>query len=416
VGFDEEDEFIDDVVGTSSNYNFKTLRVMKKGDLLQQLLTFGGNNGEEDSTSNCSRRYHKRAKLCQTGIPAESHYYNDFHLFHDEIQAVNSNYNPWDSSYERWNDLHKSLFLYRSYNNLLQQVIDPMLLNRPDYLSQTTRRGSLPLHVACYFSVECSVIRRLIMLYPQSIKIKNMRGDTPLMCSFLSLESVRTTVFDETLMELVCAYPQAVSIKNLEGASPLSECYSQCQSILSSNNRSGKRESLLLSKSWKKLVILLCASDLARGVDMVEAQNLLLHRLVKYECPMEILSYAIRQYPKLLLHRDELGRTPLMLACIAKREVLSSEYLEILLNACPSMGRITDCLGRLPLQVALEDGSMSFSNGIKTLIESSPICLRRQSNRSHLYPFMTAATRGDIDTTFNLLKCSPDLIQIFVGE
>lgn len=130
----------------------------------------------------------------------------------------------------------------------------------------------------------------------------------------------------------------------------------------------------------------------------------------------EFLKRAIELYPEQLSERSDSGNTPLMLAVMAPMTNENGDadanfnIMELLLNADPSAVLIPNRKGVLPLSVAIVS-KKDWTRCVRLLVHGAPDSLVARERRSRLYPFMIAASVGDVSLSFELLKFYPDLIR-----
>mmetsp|Transcript_6511 Transcript_6511/g.9626 ORF Transcript_6511/g.9626 Transcript_6511/m.9626 type:complete len:539 (+) Transcript_6511:96-1712(+) len=104
------------------------------------------------------------------------------------------------------------------------------------------------------------------------------------------------------------------------------------------------------------------------------------------------------------------------------------EIIKALVSACPDTSRIADVNGRLPIQLAIENGhcwsSSAGGGGIQAMLSDAPQALSTRDMTTHLYPFMTAAASiftaendnddstktRNLDTIYELLRQGPMMV------
>lgn len=91
-----------------------------------------------------------------------------------------------------------------------------------------------------------------------------------------------------------------------------------------------------------------------------------------------------------------------------------------ILKACPSAAFHEDNSGRLPLHYAINSG-LSYHDEIRNLLRIHPISIGIKDPMTGLAPFMTAGATyrqslDNVNTIFQLLQCSPDLIHFSRGD
>jgi hypothetical protein len=177
------------------------------------------------------------------------------------------------------------------------------------------------------------------------------------------------------------------------------------------------------------------------------------HAAAAVDCPRPIVRIAATVYPAQLQDRDELGRTPLLIAAAApifKVRDLSDEgytledvihgdqesndgmtdlseqpsqdnlsttpsVIEVLLNTnqedASRGAAVPDPAGRLPLHLALQTGKR-WTEGVQHLLEVHPDSVGIRDPDSSFYPFMLAACNcPDLGSTYGLLRSNPNLLE-----
>lgn len=169
------------------------------------------------------------------------------------------------------------------------------------------------------------------------------------------------------------------------------------------------------------------------------------HFLVRQGYPSILVWLVGKISPDLLKKRDELGCLPLHYAaqplprrngtCREECRVISSSEkligkstLRDLMDAFPSGARYQDGKGRIPLTLLVQAGA-SLAH-VMAMVKLAPQALLARDRRTHLYPFMLAATVnyipfarvsyctfacgrdgiGDLDTIYALLRENPSAV------
>jgi ankyrin repeat protein len=347
-------------------------------------------------------------------------------------------------------------------------VIQSLLKAFPEASIQVTSSNMTPLHVTCSSShASVHVIRVLLELgVPQQCSMRDLDGDTPLHAACRCGASI------EVLEVLLLAHPEAVHQRDYEGLTPLLRLWVRTTVILGEDVLECVSDAADLTgelgEAWKKTELLLKCAHLGsleqnkqppqhhqghhRGHHHHDASTFrVVHAASAVDCPRAVVRIASTIYPHQLEEKDELGRTPLMLAAKApvfKVRDLSDEgysledvihgdessdadkeesddfsstpsVIELLLQAnqelAGSASNVPDNRGRLPLHVAL-CARKRMNNGVKALVENYPDALAIPHPQCHLYAFQLAAEgdRGDLNTTYELLRLNPSVVEEIV--
>ena len=115
-------------------------------------------------------------------------------------------------------------------------------------------------------------------------------------------------------------------------------------------------------------------------------------------CPVALIRLALSAYPEQARERDERGYTPLHVVLASHKssgrgEHTLSHEVWALLQADPHGASVPDAGGRLPLALALEAG-VEWSC-VRALFLSEPRSLVTRDSKTHIYPFMLSACRGE---------------------
>jgi len=328
-------------------------------------------------------------------------------------------------------------------------VIQALLKAYPEASTLTGTSNMNPLHITCS-SQHASVHVVRVLLESgrfEQFSMRDVDGDTPLHAA------CRCGAPIEVIEVLLRANPSCVNIRDYEGLTPLLRLWVRYFVILGDDAISAVNSAADLSgellEAWNKTELLLkCAHH-----GSLENRKIFrtVHAAAAVDCPRPIVRIAAKVYPHQLDERDEEGRTPLMIAAAAvifKVRDLSDEgytledvihgdgenteidlsahdqentgqhpsVIEILLQANMHGASQGACLpdpsGRLPLHIALETGKR-LDQGIRVLLEAFPESVTVADRSSRLFPFMVAATgeKGDLSSTFELLRLNPTLLE-----
>jgi Ankyrin repeats (many copies) len=339
-------------------------------------------------------------------------------------------------------------------------VIQSLLNACPEASLMIGSSGMTPLHIACSsYHASIHVIRVLLDLgRPEQCQIRDLDGDTPLHTA------CRCGAPHDVLECLLQAYPNAVNQRDNEGLTPLLRLWVRYNVILGSRviedvqgpgDLTGE-----LGDAWQKTELLLRCAYTGSVPGDGEPPGRILHMASYVDCPRSVVKMACVLYPHQLSEMDEQGRTPLMLASqapIFKVPNLSDEgftvledvvygnesedesddvfdddleefgrqspvtsghhhhptVVSIVLQASLANGFFSalwpDKSGQLPLHAAVATGK-KWGEGVKDLFEAYSEALAAPQPATGLYPFMMAAERDDLETTYLLLRSSPSLM------
>lgn len=163
----------------------------------------------------------------------------------------------------------------------------------------------------------------------------------------------------------------------------------------------------------------------------------ILHSVGCIPSPPHFVRSAIKLHPWQLRERDEEGYLPLQRAAMCKRPegIDENQYwlpnginqralyarclqenrskdntISIFVEANRDGAQVLDKDMMLPLHWAIETGKQ-WNEGVQSLVAAAPLALATRDGNHHLYPFMMAATIGNLCLTFNILLSNPMMVQ-----
>ena len=328
-------------------------------------------------------------------------------------------------------------------------VISALLKAYPEASILTGTSNMNPLHITCS-SLHASVhVLRVLLEFGcyEQFSMRDLDGDTPLHAA------CRCGAPMEVMEILLRHYPAAVRVRDYEGLTPLLRLWVRYFVILGDDVINSVQSVADLNGellgAWRKTELLLRCAYLHNLSSNSNARFFsMLHAAAAVDCPRPIVKIAARVLPHLLHVRDDDGRTPLMVACDApvyKVRDLSDEgfslehvvygdnpvevmetddvelsghatVIEILLqnnhSGASHGAAVTDPSGRLPLHIALNAGKR-WHQGVRDLVECYPDSVKVADQSSKLFPFQLAASKADLSTCYELLRCHPDLVKAF---
>jgi hypothetical protein len=101
---------------------------------------------------------------------------------------------------------------------------------------------------------------------------------------------------------------------------------------------------------------------------------------------------------------------------LALHQLESFVILKTILEIYPQAATMSDVLGYLPLHYASENGVSWGAGGTKDLVLAYPEALSVAVPSCELYPFMFAASAGNLELTYHLLRNSPHQIKLFQND
>jgi len=186
---------------------------------------------------------------------------------------------------------------------------------------------------------------------------------------------------------------------------------------------------------WNEMILLLKAASFSDDSAGSEPSSLssfhdgnrealwyVLHASIKYMAPTEFIKLVMKMHPEQLRHKDADGRLPLHIAAACAK---ADHYclIDQLVLLYPNAAIISDYSGRLPLNLSLDNGGMTWQTGVQRIFQAAPEIIQVRDAGSKLYPFMLAAAhscrRGDdddcpakLDTIYKLLCANPGLVVV----
>jgi ankyrin repeat protein len=379
-------------------------------------------------------------------------------------------------------------------------VIQALLKAFPESSISTGTSNMTPLHITCSSQLASVHVVRVFLEngLREQYSMRDVDGDTPLHAA------CRCGAPIEVLELLLRAHPGAVNVRDFEGLTPLLRLWVRYFVILGADTIESVKQTTDLSgellEAWNKTELLLrCAhyghintppplyygyasgehslgtSPTQLSKSFLEHSSMRMHQSILHaaaavDCPRAILKIATQVYSHQLEARDNLGRTPLMIAASAPifkvRDLSDDGYtledfihgeessqedendhsyndnynqrawsdeeedtknngaqqhasvIEILLQANASTqfhqgAALFDPSGRLALHMALESGKPWHKN-IKKLVKAHPESVAISDGASKLPPFVLASLSDSpnaVNNTFELLRINPTLLQ-----
>mmetsp|Transcript_7695 Transcript_7695/g.10992 ORF Transcript_7695/g.10992 Transcript_7695/m.10992 type:complete len:406 (-) Transcript_7695:379-1596(-) len=292
-------------------------------------------------------------------------------------------------------------------------TVQLLLRNNPDSVSQTDDRGMIPLHQSIR---DEKAAKMLLSSYPRGVCIREKRGKLPLHYAVdgdnVSPGVVRLFVEEGQKQNIGSNIDGGVLIRDRRGITPLKVLSENITRKFQKDKMNGRLLPLTAEgeQLWKALTIMVQAAS-----PIKEQPFRMLHSVIELECPPAVVSYALHCHPEEALIRDNRGRTPLHIA--ASLPSISPEVIYDLVQSedgYPAAARMTDSDGRLPIDLAAENGR-DYSDDVECLLKAEPRAVDTRDLREKMFPFMTAAMgeTHNINTIYSLLRAKPHVLLYF---
>jgi len=324
---------------------------------------------------------------------------------------------PIDAHYQEGDTLETPLYL-ACQNRPPVSLVRALLLANPDAAATKCREhGDLPIHMACRSSASLEVIQELLRSRVdageggvETAAQTTKWGTTPLQVLW---QSNRTSI-----------YPTDYSVHPVfwRKVDALLEAVARHRQYYGPSSSSEEEE----------------AEPVDPSVDATIRRDrlYLVHAAVSLGslgCPHEVLDYVLRQYPKQVPLKTEIGRQlplhvavgPALYDAIAKRRKYRprEKYaITRLLNLDPSQARVPlPDSGRYPLHAAVAHRHGWRDGGVRELFHAAPDLLGKRDPMTGLYPFQLAACSVaghaphgtvDLDSIYGLLRARPEALAL----
>lgn len=312
---------------------------------------------------------------------------------------------------------------FRTYEMLAKMGVHKC----PSSLETQDANGNTPLHLAVsqnerdlYGRVHLEEVGFLMAECPAAMATTNNDGNTPLHNATQQFRFYHVP-------DMIDAYPDALKIRNNRGETPL-DCF--CRSQMSDLKRalcskSSPDETSLLSLRKQRLgsaEILRRASfflktskkETASECDQSNGHDWkILHACLGLQgCSPPLIWLSMTIHPEQIHLSDHEGNLPIHLA--AANRVIGGQTLrpviEVLLKQYPTSVCALNAEGRFPLHLALESGKR-WDGGVSAILKVAPELVVERDVASGLFPFMIAACGAGacVTTIYNLLRLSPEI-------
>jgi len=312
--------------------------------------------------------------------------------------------------------------------NQRHAIVQLLLRANSQALQQKDIHGRLPVHFARTLS---DVTEILVRAYPEGARHVDAQGRLPLhscvehamgrspsedgddnetpTLAATNLKVVKILV--ETGLNL--NLPQGgVLSKDKHGTTPLDLICQEIQACV--EQQESPEQQHHLDQLWEILCLFVQTTCSPEDPQVPPPQPFrLVHALVSLFCPASVVSQALLRHPEQARERDHLGRTPLMIAA-ASIEKTEPKVICELLKCNKDAARMTDADGRLPIDLAAENGVYNEELW-EALVMAEPRAVDTRDLRDKNFPFMTAAigNKSNVNTVYRLLRTKPHVVNYF---
>eukprot|EP00934_Nitzschia_sp_Nitz4_P006875 Nitzschia sp. Nitz4//scaffold161_size51353//13377//14696//NITZ4_006943-RA/size51353-processed-gene-0.58-mRNA-1//1//CDS//3329537894//6865//frame0 len=314
-----------------------------------------------------------------------------------------------------WTDGHwheTPLYLACQHNPPIE-ALRAIIQAYPGALQCPTRANKdLPLHVACRYQVDKTLLEELVREFPVTAVEQTRWGRTPLVAlwEFRPKQSTIDQAYWEKVLVILNAVARFRQDPQYKDQIPTTR-----------------------NKQFRGVRKYLQDSDLPKADTSQELSEpkdpLLLHAAVSLgalSCPTPILEYILALYPSQIRELDPFGNLPLHIATgpaawsqatRRKYRPREGELIERLIRADPSVAAetIVQDHGRYPLHRALANRH-TWGGGVESIFLAAPHVVFLQDPLTRLYPFQLAAAPAgeemavDLNTIYMLLRSQPDVL------
>lgn len=283
-------------------------------------------------------------------------------------------------------------------------VLNLIIEANPNAIRRKSHEGLTPLHIACGRNASSGVVKLLIGRDPKSLVEVDENGQSPLHWA------CRSDVLEELVYLLLRADISMARSTYTTASARRRGCPSPLE-ILYQNKGSPQRNGLLWSTNqWNKLTYLLWATHYGTLVARNSQTFSTIHAALALDCPRDVIDNAIHlQGMSSCGVRDIYGNLPLHYAVSAK--AVHRIALQKLLEYFPAAASSSDSEGRLPLHQALKHGK-TWGEGLDALYAAYPLAISLPDKESGFPLAFLAATNGDVETIFSILREFPQVIRI----
>ena len=285
------------------------------------------------------------------------------------------------------------------------------------------KHGDTPLHLTTRVSQDSSYkVKLLVECNQDALNVKNNAGQTPLGTACVS--NARLDVIEL----LVDTCPALLLVKDEYGRTPAELLWSSVQKNIPGSlairrylNDGGEMGNIL-TKAWSKFQFCIMESyrysNAGQGRDdtsIMQPDNMLCHAIIDQNVQGgnldQVLAIALTIEPNLAMQVDEKGNTPLHILAGRNNDL---KAINAVLQKCPHSATKKNKDGRLPLHIAVNKGKEEYFSVekwrkiVNCIVEANIDALDCQDGeKGNLYPFMIAASEGDVQLTYSMLLQRP---------
>jgi len=274
--------------------------------------------------------------------------------------------------------------------------------------------GQTPLATACVSIAWFPVLTLLIEKCPKALTIKDCHGHTPAEAMWGSFQ--KNIIGVTSIRQFLRSNDDTLIKGGVNSMSPLLQrfwdkfCFCVLESFEYDRRRQGLTDEELqawLSVRDKMLIHAILSEGIHQGLDA-------------------LLELALKNNPSLGMHADQNGNTPLHILACREKSTKNNHLISILISKCRASAKEVNNQGRLPLHIAMDnywnlDNAIDYgvwqSTKIRTIMVANVDALEcfdticsENNEKVFLYPFMTAAWHGDLETTFEMIKLRPNAL------
>ena len=395
----------------------------------------GESNDENDRTRGINPRTSSRNVVSRSRVPLlASTWERDWPNVVKRCQS-----HPHEATYITEGSRRTALHLACFNHGAPIYVVEAILSANPYAILLEDSQGYTPLHVACSFRggdylvpIFCTTIEKLAMELGKDSSTFSTETSSPLELACRRDAPISTLQALLFLKQVGIAWVAPVTggepywkelLDHRSHQSPLQTLLNNSLKTTTSSGRSDKRlkdivksiytrEDIEIFEKFNKLSPKeeLWAKCVLLIREAVEEDIPFLHALVSVATP--VISLVINMGPFFAdqaLQRDHYGYVPLHHAILHPYE--GGKLIKIVRSINCTAASTSLSNGTLPLIKALEVGR-TWMTGVAYLAYADPELLPSFEHSMRLYPFMIAAMyNADLDTIYNLLCCTPQLIQ-----
>ena len=275
--------------------------------------------------------------------------------------------------------LHKFLSkrIHQSASKTASYVVKELLQAYPAAVRIVGRDGILPIHLACKYGHDTSILKLLVDLYPESLRRPARVDGLPIHIAAKEHESL------EAIQYLADSYKQALNTYIYGLGLPLHCALRRVQEDDDSSNR----ECLIPQMNGIRIPLLCSAQIFEYLLGLRYQQEYVPHTVLQDPDLLEkeeIMGFLIRRCKD----KNQFGRKDSM-GCVPIHYAVSSdvgaEFISYLLEIFPESARVIDKSNSLPLHYALRDKDPSTSVALLLDSYSEGVCIIDEKGNAPLH-------------------------------